>query len=646
MDESKFIIKPRQDKLNGVIIRSTMDHAIIKSIQVPETDEEVILVYGSDFKDSNWIAVVGEKQPILVSDEVEYIGQPIMAIFSYDPETAKLLAQDVKIEYEQKEPVTRELPAYNTSWGEADKYLEDDKFKKVSGIYYFGQQSTDPHFLLRVKAYLLGEIIAIECPTQWPFHVKNAVARVMGIAPEKVRINVKNYYSPKDEYLLNPTMLAVIAAMAAKKGNCPAEITTALPVFRPELLISRTSAIDEEGNIVAEKVLASAELGAYPFFGDEIASHLQCGLIPIYPVPNLSLQVSLIATNKVPTSFYGTLGFPDCLCSAEAQISKIANEIGSSPVIWRLQHIGENQEYSKRIATDDNEFLKQSIREVTEASGFQRKYFAFQQQRSKKNKLNSLLNYARGIGLACAPGINGFSRAFKDLSHYSVKVTLDSNGKLIVNTSFPQKSYVNDIWSDIIAKKMKISEEDIVFESPLSADLVNSGPDVLSRNIGNITEMILDACESINARRFKEPLPLVAKPSIAASSGLPLFDSHVWVAVVMELEIDPVMIIPVVRKCWVNANFERVYNQPILEAKIRRVIESTITEMGGKPDPEMENIIVFHAQKEGKASSVNQALKGALKAAFTSALSQAINVEQIRLPVSSEYLLEVIELQK
>jgi zinc and cadmium transporter len=40
------------------------------------------------------------------------------------------------------------------------------------------------------------------------------------------------------------------------------------------------------------------------------------------------------------------------------------------------------------------------------------------------------------------------------------------------------------------------------------------------------------------------------------------------------------MIVPVVKKCWVNTNFEVIYDQAILESKMRRVIESTITELG------------------------------------------------------------------
>lgn len=643
MEEGKFVIEPKQDKLFGVLVRSTADHANIKSISIPKTDDEVFVVSGNDFGDFNWIRVVDSQYPILATNEVKYLGQPILAIFSYDNETSRLLADDVKIEYEKLENVSNELPDYSVQWGDPEKIMSDESLKKVSGLYYFGQQSTQEHSILKVKAYIMGSVIAIECPTQWPFHVKNTVSRVMGVTPDQVRINVKTYYSPKDEYLVNPSFLAAIAAVAAKKGGCPAEISTTYPVFKPELVISRTSAIDSSGNVVAESILANADLGAYPLFSDEIAIHMLCGLIPIYPVPNLSIKTSLFCTSKVPSNFFGTLGFSDCLCSSEVQVSKIATEIGDSPVTWRLEHIGPNPEYTKRLSTDNVEFLKQSIREITEASGFQRKYFAFQQQRTKKNKLNSLLNYARGIGLACGPGINGFSTHFKDLPHYSVKMTLDSSGKIIVNTSFPPKSYVNTIWSDFVSKKMKIQEDDISFESPLSADIVNSGPDVLSRNIGNISDLIINACDSISARRFKEPLPLSAQPVIQMDESRPMFGSHVWAAVVVELEIDPVMIVPVVKKCWVNTNFEVIYDQAILESKMRRVIESTITELGGRPDPEMEDIIVFHSQKEGKASSVNQALKGALSAAFTSALSQAINVEQIKLPVSSEYLLEVIK---
>lgn len=643
MVDRRTAIEPTRDKLCGVMIRSTIDRGIIKSISIPKTEDDIIVVSANDFGGANRIKVIDAEFPIFASTQVEYAGQPILAIFSYDIESSQLLAQEILIEYEKSNTTSVELPSYSISWGDAAAFIADETKKKVNGVCYFDRRSTQPHSILKVKAVPTSDGVRIECPTQWPFHVRKTVSVVTGIPLGQVIVKAKDYYSPKDEYLIAPSTLAAIAAVAARKGKCPAEVSTIFPVFKPELVISRTSVLDNDGNVVAEDVSASADLGACPLFQDETAAHIISGLMPLYRVPNVSIRASLFSTSKAPANFFGTLGFSESICSSEMQISKIASETGRSPMTWRLDHIVPYPEYQKRISTESYDALKKCISEISHISGFQRKHFAFQQQKAKKNKLNSLLNYARGIGLACAPGINGFTNQFKELPEYKIRMTLDSNGKLILNTSFPRNSYVNAIWSSLISKRMKISQDDITFEDIASPDVVNSGPDVLSRDIGNIANLISDACDSINSRRFKEPLPISAEKTFIPEKKTVIFDSHAWVAVVLELEIDPVMIIPVVKKCWVNSYFGIVYNRDILETKMRRVIESTIIELGGKPDSDMENVISINSRDTGSASSANQALKGALEAAFSSALSQAMNVEHIKLPVNSEYLLEVIK---
>lgn len=631
------------DRLIGILVRSAESSALVESITFPESDEGFVAVTAEDLGEANIVDVAGSAVPIFPSREVRYEGQPVAAVFSQDAETSQLLARDVKVEYEKTEPRTDDLPPRIIKWGNVERFLDDQTLKKVSGVYYFGQQCAEKDEILRVRAAILssGKVV-VECPTQWPFHVKRTVARALGVAPESVEVRITGCESPKDKHLAIPSLIAAATAVAAKKGGCPAEIITNCPVCKPEIVVNRVSVVDKDGNLLAEDIEASADMGAYPMFAQEMANHMICGLVPIYPVENMRLRITLYSTNKTPSSFYGTLGFPDCLATSEIHISKIASEMGVSPLDWRLAHLAPSRQRSRLIMSGDLALLRQSILETAEASDFQRKHFSFEHLRAKKNKLNSLLSYARGIGLACAPGINGFSTRFRDLSDYSIKLTIDSDGKLVVNTSFPPRSNTNPIWTSFVSRRLKIPPDDISFEAASSPALADSGPDVLSRNLGNVLAMLDEACEDISARRFKEPLPLEARVSSRRSVAKPLFTSRVWAVVALELEIDPVTIAPVVQKCWVVTNFEMIHNRATLEAKMKRVIESTITELGGRPDRDMEDFIVFHSLDEGRTGSVTQALSGALAAAFSSALCQAVNVDHVKLPVSSEYLFEVI----
>jgi CO/xanthine dehydrogenase Mo-binding subunit len=95
----------------------------------------------------------------------------------------------------------------------------------------------------------------------------------------------------------------------------------------------------------------------------------------------------------------------------------------------------------------------------------------------------------------------------------------------------------------------------------ISSDAPDCGPSCASRNITSITTLVEKCCIAIRKRRFHQPLPITVRYSVKSNSGyLPntqwkVANSNVFsypgaAAAVVEVEIDLVECIPVIRGVW------------------------------------------------------------------------------------------------
>lgn len=640
----RIVVEQKMNSLFGVLVRSTVSKGKISNIIYPRDLDDYFIITSEDMSSSNRIRVVDSYIPILSTNEVSYVGQPILAVFGYDYESAKLFADEIKIEYTDVESAMIDLPTVNFGWGDTQPYLEDSSCKKINSIFLNSPIDSDAHLIMRVKANIVGENIHIEAPTQWPYHLREAVSSVLASPKKNIKLTSTSGTSATDEYLIRPTVLACIAAVTAKKTGLKTQIISCFPTTRPEIIITRNSILDKDGNYVAEDIFATADLGAYPMFHSELAQHLICGLMPMYPVPNLSIKVQTLTSNRVPSNFFGSLGYPTALASTEVQMTKIANAFGQSPASFRQDLYATEGEYSKHIQTPEMKNLKDLLQKITDKSSFNRKHFAFEHLKHNKNKLNSLLNQPRGIGIGCSPGIAGFTNHFPYLTRYKLKLTYTEDKKVIINTSFPQKSSFATISQSYLSQNLNVDINNISFLDPQSMDMVDTGPNVLNRDIGNIPMVLAKTTKLLQQKiENQEPFPIEASIDHVEEENDPSFKAYAWVAVVIELAINPVLLVPVVKNCWVNMSFGGMFNQNSFESHIRRILETTIVELGGTADKEMVVNISYSSKNNEQYSVIHQALQGAVTGAFTTALTQALNINQVKIPVTSEHILEVIK---
>lgn len=708
MAEKKSTTINKMNILHGIILRSTVDEGQIVDIQLPEMDSHFLVIAARDIPGNNRIQVLDSQMPLLTSSQIAYQGQPVLALFGHDFESVELKAREIQISYklpptaeasmvpslvsrqeattqeegvipqenaqeephadsrtEKKVPADQEadanekpfapvdkrrialsVPPRTHGWGDVDAVFAQEGAKIVQRSYNFCSTSSNTTSITRAFATKVDDMMHIDVPTQWPFHVRETVSEVASIPKKKVVIHQQQYYAAYDEQLLEPSILAALAAIAANTTGFSVEIQSQQSTFSPEIQIRRKSAIDQNGKPLAEQIDVTIDQGAYPLFSSELANQLIAGLVPLYPLQAMQIRITVLSSPTTPAHFFGDLGYSKAIASTEAHYSTLAREAGMNPANWRLKYLGESAQRTAQITSVRFPRLKEMLGALCEQSDYQRKHATYEIQRSQKLRISTFLNYSRGIGIACGAGISGFSGSFRQENQFSVQVTLDANDKTTLNTSFPTKSSSASVWKAIVARELDVDKNDIDFvEDP--TEMVDSGPVVLSRNIGRLPLLFEKACDMIKAQRFIEPLPIVATVS-SKSSGTSgsQFYSDSWAALVLELEIDTISLQPIIRHVWAAFDFGYVHDEHALRSKVHNIIVRTLVENGAqlskKKNNEFAMDIEISTQSKGEPISISSVLHGLVISALGDAITQAVDAEIPYMPVSAEDILNGI----
>ncbi len=666
-----------KDLLQGVIVRAKDGIGQIPSHIFPKLEEDCYIIRAKDILGSNRIEVLKDALPLLNSSVITHIGQPLLLVLAPSLEKAEKIKSSIITSYmtiEQPKPL-KEPQVFEYSFGNFDEELkkitklkkkieetdedgliipkdedEDDKKAELSTFTTSVAQERrsskiDP--IYKVVAELNDDCVDIYAPTQWSALVQSCVATTCALKKQKIIVHKEKYFSPKDEKLINPAILASLATLGALISQKSVAIHSNYPTYHSESHIERTTWLDGEQNIIAEEVEATIDQGAYPLFSEELSRQYLAGLMPIYKVKAFKVKITVVSSNNPPSNFFDGLGYIEAIASSQVHNTKLGKLLGYTPFLWIEQNLKENEIQSQIVSLSNINEQKAVLEKLEGNSYFNRKYAAYKVNTSLNTKLSTFSPYARGIGISIAPGISGFSNYFTALPKQAIELTLKVSGNIEINTSLYNNSKSSTIWKNIVCKSLDLKEENIEFTEE-GVDLIDSGPSVLSTNTGNMARLIKKGCEQINNKRFQQGLPIkefveIDRPPL--KQGTPYFKSNTWVASVIELRINPISLEPVVFNVSLFCSVGLIANENSYKAKLKHSVISTLDEMGAKlakADDFQIEIIIQHISNEF-TDSVTSGLKGTIIASFNSALNMALNEDVVSLPTSSEELLELIK---
>jgi 4-hydroxybenzoyl-CoA reductase alpha subunit len=433
--------------LCGRVLRSSVPHARIVSIDISKALELKGVKAVVTCKDTPLIKY--SIHPLMADklafedQKVRYIGDEIAAVAAVDEETAARAMSLIKVELEELEGVYDPVAAMQAGAPEIHDHVENNvskHFKMDCGDIEQGFAKSDfvmektftthaqSHCSLEthvcVADYDPDHQVTVWVSTQAPHPLKQRLATVLSIAPEKIRVippYVGGGFGSKidlDTTHVACVLLSKISGRPVRIINTREEQFTATRMRHPTICELKFG-FNRDGTIVAKKARATVDNGAYNSHGPSVMGYHNVMFSSLYRVENISYEGFLVYTNKNYGGACRGYGDPQATFAQETMMDMIAEKLDMDPIELRLKNANQPDEKTANAVEITSCGLRETLEAVKDASGWSEK------KKSKKKY--------RGLGVASMIYTGGGSRG-SGFNYSGATMKMDSTGTIFLNT--------------------------------------------------------------------------------------------------------------------------------------------------------------------------------------------------------------------
>ncbi|WP_422011632.1 xanthine dehydrogenase family protein molybdopterin-binding subunit [Reyranella sp.] len=456
----------RPNQAHVVLVRSPHAHAKILKVdtEAAKTAPGVVAVYtwadmekegvGNFAFPTMFPAADGSKPEMtprrsLAHEVVRYVGEAVVAIVADTREQAQDAVELVEIEYEQLPSVTEIEDALKPDapqvWGGApgniagynkfgDHAKAEEAFKSAAHVVSLDivhqrliVNAMEPR---AVMAEWENDRLIVHIGSQNPSVTRDTLCDVILKMPkDKVRVVVRDIGGGFGMKVgIQPD--EAVAVWAAKVLKRPvrwraerSEEFAATTAGRDQFH-KASMAFDKDGRILALRMEAFANIGAYPSRGGVVIPLFVGPKVTTgtYDIPMIDLRITCVITNTATIGAYRGAGRPECILNLERLMDTAARQIGMDPAELRRRNFVKPSQMpyttamgEKYDSGDFNLFLTKTL-EAADWDGFA----ARKAEAEKRGKL-----YGRGL----ASYVEWTSaNVMNEMAHYEVK----EDGKVVI----------------------------------------------------------------------------------------------------------------------------------------------------------------------------------------------------------------------
>src|SRR5881628_1105643 len=464
--------------LYAKLLRSPHPHARITAI---DTSRALTLpgvkavLTGHDLPIPFGILPVSQDEHALALDKVRFIGDPVAAVAATSEEVATAALDLIKVVYEPlksiasaEEAVAHPEPRIHDygdggnlhklidlEFGDADAGIAAGDIVREDLFFFEGSTHLPMEQHAAVAMWSPDGKLTLWTSTQTPHYVHRAVAKVLELAPARIRViatpNGGGFGGKSD-----PFSHEIVAAKLAMVTGRPVKITlTREEVFychrgrHPTLMWVKTG-VTKDGAITAMHFKSLLDGGGYGSYG--VASTYYTGALQTvtYPVARYKFQGARAFTNKPPCGPKRGHGTPQPRYALEVHLDKLAEQLQVDPAELRLKHLVPPNSLTANYLRVGSMGLGACIEKVVAGSDWKRKF--------------RKLPEGKGVGIACSSYICGAGLPiyWNNMPHSGVQLKCDRGGGVTVfcgSTEIGQGS--DSILAYIVAEVLGIDPFDI-----------------------------------------------------------------------------------------------------------------------------------------------------------------------------------------
>ena len=485
-------------------------HAVLTHADVPGRK-----TYGLEFAD----------QPVLAAERVRYFGEPVALVAADEIEQARRAAAAVRVEYELLEPVvdmeraTEQPPLHPERPTMAHGYREDDRPNvvrhmllehgdpeaegdvSVTGFYEIGIQ--DQAFLGPESGLAVpdGEGgVDVYVATQWVHVDRDQVAPCLGLPTEMVRIHLSGVggaFGGREDLSMQ-----IHGAMLALHTKRPVKIVYNREesffghVHRHPARIWCEHRATKAGELVNVRMRILLDGGAYASSSTAVASNAACFAIGPYKVANAHIESTCVYTNNPPCGAMRGFGAVQTCFAAEAQMDKLAAELGIDAVELRLLNaLGSGDTLPTGQVIEGTLPTADVIRRAAELPVPEPEQLPREAIRLPGGAGNTTRGEGvqRGVGFAVGFKNICYSEGFDDFT--AARVILGADGSAVVHCAAAE---VGQGVTDVILQvaRTELGSDAVTLAPPGTAAVGSSGSASASRMTWMAAGAVRDACRA------------------------------------------------------------------------------------------------------------------------------------------------------
>jgi carbon-monoxide dehydrogenase large subunit len=467
-------------------------------------------------------------RPVLAAETVRFLGEAVAVVVAETRAQALDAAEAVEVDYEPLPVVTdpeaalaADAPRLFADGGNlARERRWPDPTRALDGAEVlvrarFVNQRVAPAPLEPNAAVAVptGDGLLLYAPCQAPFWVRDTVAEVLGMDPERVRVVVPAVGGAFGARIVTYPEQVAVAALARRLGRPVRYVES-----RSETMLAMTHgraqvqevelAATRDGRITGLRARLVADGGAYPGEAPPNVSSTRYMASGVYRIAQIEVAWECAATNTTPVAAYRGAGRPEATAMVERAVDLLAARLRMDPVELRRRNLIPARAFPYTTATRaryDSGDYEGALDRVLEAAGYEA-LRAEQAGRRERGDIRQL-----GIGLSVYVEVTGGGSEYGE-------VVVEADGRVTVRTGVsPHGQGHETAFARLISTTLGVGADQVTVVHSDTAALPRGDGTMASRSLQiggsavvQAATQVLDKATALAAHLLEAPVEDVA----------------------------------------------------------------------------------------------------------------------------------------
>ena len=315
----------------------------------------IAVLTANDLPFDNDVSPSAHDEPLLATDGVHYMGQPVFLVIAETHLQARFAARQGTIDIAETKPIftIEDALAADARFENGPRIYEqgdaasalDAAENTLSGSLDIGGQE---HFYLEGQAALVlpgedGDMHVISS-TQHPTEIQHKVAEAIGLPMHAVRVETRRMGGGFGGKESQGNALAVACAVAARLTGQPCKMRydrdddMIITGKRHDFRIDYDVGFDDEGHITALDVRQYTRCGWAMDLSLPVADRAMLHADNGYWLPNIRIERHRLRTNTQSATAFRGFGGPQGMLGMERIVDHVAAELGLEPLVVRQRN--------------------------------------------------------------------------------------------------------------------------------------------------------------------------------------------------------------------------------------------------------------------------------------------------------------------